>query len=384
MPVKRDLTDRFLKAIKPAEPGKRPIFWDAQVPQFGIRVTEKSTKENIGAFVLAARFPGSPNPAPRRIGDYPATTLAQGRQIAREWREDIAKGVDPKVKEAERRRAEDRRRADTFAAAFEAYAEQRLSTLRTGAEVRRAVEKHAYPPWAQRPISEICPSDGRELTRTLCKNFPTMANRIRSYLVTFFKWAVDEEILEASPFASIKRPAKEVKRDRVLSNSEIRPIWQACGELGAFGRAFKFMLATGQRRSEVGEMTWNEIDRAGRLWTIPRERAKADRSHEVPLSDLAMSILDECPKLGDFVFTTGGNRPISGWSKAKDTLDRLALDKLKEIANERGDDAPATFVDWRLHDLRRTCATNLAKLGVDRVVISKIFVSRGRRRDRDL
>ena len=201
-----------------------------------------------------------------------------------------------------------------------------------------------------------------------------MANRIRSYLVTFFEWAVDEEILEASPFASIKRPAKEVKRDRVLSNSEIRPIWQACGELGAFGRAFKFMLATGQRRSEVGEMTWNEIDRAGRLWTIPRERAKADRSHEVPLSDLAMSILDECPKLGDFVFTTGGNRPIfAGGARLKTRLDRLALDKLKEIANERGDDAPTTFVDWRLHDLRRTCATNLAKLGVDRVVISKIL-----------
>jgi integrase len=86
-----------------------------------------------------------------------------------------------------------------------------------------------------------------------------------------------------------------------------------------------------------------------------------------------MSILDECPKLGDFVFTTLGTRPISGWSKAKTALDRLALDKLREIATERGDDAPTTFVDWRLHDLRRTAATNLAKLGVDRIVISKLL-----------
>ena len=117
MPVKRDLTDRFLKAIKPAEPGKRPIFWDAQVPQFGIRVTEKSTKENIGAFVLVGAVPGKPESSAASDRRLSRRRLwRKARQIAREWREDIAKGVDPKVKEAERRRAEDRRRADTFAA----------------------------------------------------------------------------------------------------------------------------------------------------------------------------------------------------------------------------------------------------------------------------
>ena len=201
-----------------------------------------------------------------------------------------------------------------------------------------------------------------------------------AYLKTFFAWAADEELIEASPASAVKPLADEVKRDRVLGDSEIIAIWRACGELGAFGRAFRFMLATGQRRTEVGEMTWSEINRGQRLWTLPRERTKADRAHEVPLNELAMTIIDECPKLNDFIFSTGRGAtatgaatPIAGWSKAKAALDRLAMDKLREIATERGDDPPTVFPGWRLHDLRRSAATNLAKLGVDRIVISKLL-----------
>ncbi len=126
MAVKRDLTDRFLKSIKPAAPGKRPIYPDAQVPGFGLRVTEHSKASHIGSFVLVARFPGSANPTPRHIGDYPGMRLKEARKVASKWREDIAAGIDPKDKAAELRRAEERRRASTFAAAFEAFAEDRL------------------------------------------------------------------------------------------------------------------------------------------------------------------------------------------------------------------------------------------------------------------
>src|SRR2546421_1707707 len=147
MATKRDFTDRFLKAIKPAEPGKRIILHDAQIPGFGIRVTERSAEENKGSFVLVTRFPGSTNPVPRRIGDYPAMSLAKARQIAREWREDLRQGVDPKSKEAERRRE------DTFAAVFLAFADDHLSTLRTGTGVRRAIERHVVERWGHRPVS---------------------------------------------------------------------------------------------------------------------------------------------------------------------------------------------------------------------------------------
>jgi hypothetical protein len=178
MVAKRDFTDRFLKAIKPAEAGKRLIFWDAQVPGFGLRVTDKSADDNLGSFVLVTRFPGSDNPAPRRIGDYPAMSLAQARAVAREWRESIRQGVDPKVKEVQRRREEERRRADTFAAAFAAFTDDHLATLRTGADVRRSVEKHVVPHWGQRPISEIRRADVNELIRALRKDTPIGANRV--------------------------------------------------------------------------------------------------------------------------------------------------------------------------------------------------------------
>jgi integrase len=356
MPAKRDFTDRFLKAIKPARAGKRIIHWDAQVPGFGLRVSDKSRPDDLGAFVLVTRLPGSSNPTARKIGTYPAMTLAQARQVAREWREDISKGVDPKVKEAERLREEARRRADTFAAAVEAYANERLGRLRTGAEVQSAIERFAMPKWGQRPISGLHRADVKELIRNVHKDAPIAANRLLSYLKTFFAWAAEEELIEASPAAVVKPLADEVKRDRVLSDAEIRAVWEACGALGVFGRAFKFMLATGQRRSEVGGVTWSEIDRAKRLWTVPRERAKADRAHEIPLSGLAMSIIDECPELNQYVFTTGRATAISGWSKAK-----AALDKKIDVG------------EWHVHDLRRTCATNLAILGTDRIVISKLL-----------
>ena len=384
MVAKRDFTDRFLKSIKPAEPGKRLIIYDAQVPGFGIRVTERSREDSKGSFVLVARFPGSDNPVPRRIGDYPALSLAKARQIAREWREDLRQGIDPKAKEAERRRQEQRRRADTFAAVFTAYADEHLSTLRTGADVKRAIETHVVSQWGQRPLTDIRRADVNELVRELRKGAPIRANRVLAYLKTFFGWAVDQELVEASPAAAVKRPSKEVKRDRVLTDPEIQAIWEACGELSAFGRAFRFMLATGQRRSEVGEMTWREIDRTNQLWILSRERTKADRAHEVPLSTLALSIIDDCPGLGEYVFSTGRSesaqtgstgsaRPISGWSKAKAALDKLAVTKVKAIASERGEEAPTEFSDWHLHDLRRTAATHMAKLGVDRVVIGKVL-----------
>lgn len=383
MVVKRNFTDRLLRAIKPTPRGRRVIIWDAQIPGFGIRVTERSVAGNIGAFVLVTRFPGKKDPAPRRIGAYPSMSLAKAREIARQWRELIGQGVDPGAKEVNLRPAP-AQRAVTFLMAFNAFADEHLSTLRTGQSVKRIIQKHVFPGWAERPIAEIARADVRELIASLRKQMRIGANRVLANLKTFFRWAVDQDLIEASPAAAVKRPAKEVRRDRVLSDWEIRAIWQACGEFGVFGRAFKTMLATGQRRSEVGAMTWAEIDSGEGRWALPRERTKSDRAHEVPLSALTLSILDECPRLGGHVFSTlrrggegepenGASRAISGWSKAKSALDKLALEKAIAWAIAKGDRPPESFAAWRLHDLRRTAATYMAKLGVERVVIGKVL-----------
>ncbi len=147
-----------------------------------------------------------------------------------------------------------------------------------------------------------------------------------------------------------------MKRDRTLTDGEIRSIWQACEGLGAFGRSVQLMLATAARKTEAGEARWSEIDVAAKVWRLDAARTKAERGHEIPLNGIALGILDAVPQLGPFIFSTDGIKPIGGWSKPKDALD-----------------AASGVIDWTLHDLRRTAATNLAKLGVDRVVISKIL-----------
>ena len=375
MADKRDFTDRYLKAIKPAEQGKRVIVYDAQVPGFGIRITDKSNEESRGTFVLVGRIPGSSNPTARAIGEYPATTLADARETARLWRADIRAGVDPKVKEAERRREDERRRADTFRAAFDAFADDHLSSLRTGDVVAKAVRKLVYPHWADRPISEIRRADINELIRSVKKTAPIGANRLLAYLKKFFGWALDQDLIEASPAAAVKRPSKENKRDRVLTELEIRLIWAACDEIGdAFARAVQLLLVTAQRRAEVGGMARSEIDLARRSWTLGRERTKADRAHVVPLSDLAVSIIDKCPAAGPYLLSTGRSgrdgKPakISGWGKAKERIDAAVASIGREIVGREF--VPA---EWHIHDLRRTAATYMAQAGVDRIVISKIL-----------
>jgi integrase len=381
---RREFTDRFLRAIKPTLVGKRVIKYDAQVPGFGIRVTDKSSEAIRGAFVLVARFPGSNNPVPRRIGDYPEMSLSDARAVAMEWREDLRKGVDPKIKKAEKERVEARRKADTFEAAFHAFADDHLSTLRTGAAVKSSMARHVLPKWGDKPISEIRRADVAELVRTLRKSMPIGTNRILAYIKKMFVWLIDQDMIEASPAASIKRPAKETKRDRVLTEAEIRAIWNACGELGPIGRAFKLMLVTAQRRSEVGSMTWSEVDRKKAVWTLPRGRTKADRAHEIPLSSLALEIIEEGPRLNEYVFSSGRGvadknggpsrpRPVSGWGKSKAKLDALVVKNAKNGAEESGEEPPDDFQEWHLHDLRRTAATNMAKLGADRVVIAKVL-----------
>jgi integrase len=345
-----------------------------------VRVTDKGHK----SFVLVARFPGDKHPTPRAIGDFPSTGLAEARERAREWKEDIRKGVDPKDKaeaakraaEAARREAE-RRTANTFRAAFEAFAEEHLSTLRTGGGVEGAIRKHVYPVLGDRPLSVITRADGNEVLRTIAitRQNPTHARRVKAYLHKFGRWAEQDERVEASPFANLKTFGREQARDRILTTVEIRAVWRACDRMGVFGRVVRFLLATAQRRSEVGDMEWRELDQERKVWLIPRERMKADRAHLVPLSPLALSVLAEQPKLGSHVFASTRSAPrgdtisISGWSKFKSRLDALAVEAFRQLTG----DTEKTIPEWRLHDLRRTAASLMTERGVSRFIASKVL-----------
>jgi integrase len=148
---------------------------------------------------------------------------------------------------------------------------------------------------------------------------------------------------------------------------------------------FKLLLLTAQRRDEVGGARWPEIDLDKRLWTIPRERAKNDRAHEVHLSELALEILSELPKISrsradgagsepsPYLFTTSGERPVSGFSKAKERLDGHMLNLLRVELGQAGRDPDAAIEPWILHDLRRTAATGMARLNIAPHVVDRIL-----------
>ena len=183
---------------------------------------------------------------------------------------------------------------------------------------------------------------------------PFTANRALAVLTRLGNWAVEREIIAASPFDRIKPPTVETSRERVLSDDEIRLLWPAFDAVGhPFGPFGKLLLLTGARRAEVAGMRWSEVDLAAKTWTLPGARTKNGHEHVVPLSDAAMRVLQDLPRIGDkpdgFIFTTTGKTPVSGYSHAKAAIDRAVS---------------AEVAPWALHDLRRTVATNLQKLGV--------------------
>jgi hypothetical protein len=281
---KNRLTDANLRSRRPAQRGSRYMVIDGAVAGFAVRIGDREPEANgpckAGSvtFVLIARYPGSKNPCARRIGEYaPASelepldpkmdieagpfSLERARAVARRWKDEIKRGVDPQEKrrndKAEKMAAEARRQAGTFRAAFDAYEIDHLSRLRTGATVAGVVRKHVLPIFGDKPLESIPHFEINMFVKNI-KNKTKLvvtANRIVSYLKHFGRWAEDQALVDRSPFAKLKKPTgeEEFQRDRVLSKMEIKAIWEACAEAGPFGRAVRMLLVTAQRRSEVGE-----------------------------------------------------------------------------------------------------------------------------------
>lgn len=200
---------------------------------------------------------------------------------------------------------------------------------------------------------------------------PGTANSVYRLLGGLMNWCLDRGILDASPCIQLKPPAVGISRDRILSDDEIRWFWKASEEAGyPFGSLFRLLLLTGQRRDEIAQMRRSEVDLGAALWTLPKERSKNSKAHQIPLSPLALRIFEFTPIIekSDFVFTTNGRTPVSGWSRTKRRFDAQMLAIGRE---ERGQDA--AIPNWRLHDLRRTAASGMARLGQPVHVIEAVL-----------
>jgi len=234
------------------------------------------------------------------------------------------------------------------------------------------------PKWRSRPIASISRRDAIELIDGLVeRGVEIQANRTLARLRALFNWAIEKDRISASPVDHMKPPTKERARDRALTDDEIRWFWQACDEIGwPFGAIFKLLLLTAQRRDEVGGMKWTEIDVDKRTWTLPRHRAKSDRGHEVHLSGAAIKLLRSLPRITsggnerDLVFTVTGTTAVSGFGNAKRRLDLIMAEARRHLLklSERTE-----IPDWRLHDLRRTAATGMARLNIAPHVVDKVL-----------
>ena len=186
---------------------------------------------------------------------------------------------------------------------------------------------------------------------------PIAANKALKSIKTFFSWCVGRAVLDRSPADGVPLPAKQVTRDRVLSDAELARLILAARQIGGpYGDIVEVLALTGQRREEVARCTWDEIDLKTRTWKLSSDRTKNAKSHEVHLSHPVMEVLNQANKRGHFIFSQTGDRPFQGFSSAKRAIDELS-----------------GVTGWRLHDLRRTCVSGMARLGIAPHVADKIL-----------
>lgn len=366
--AKNRLTDRKLKALK--RKGKRYDVMDADVPGFGIRVSEIGQR----TFILIARFPGSSNPTRRALGEYPALSLEKARGRAREWRELLRKGLDPKAEEERQRRLELRKQQATFASVAEEFIQRHVKGQRKARDTEREIRTELIAPWGDRPITSIAREDVVTLVDAIAKRpAPYFAYLVLSHTRSLFNWAINLGAyeLETSPCDRIKPGVligPKQPRQRVLSDTEIAAVWFGSETMGyPFGPLYQLLMLTGGRKNEVAGARWREFDLQNKIWTVPPERFKSNASHLVPLSDAAIAIIEALPRFtkGDHVFTTTyGEKPVAGFSKAKARMDQLMSEQ-----------SPPP---WVIHDIRRTVRTRLASLRVSDLV-AEMVIGHGRK-----
>jgi integrase len=358
MPQK--LTEAMIANAKPPAAG-RLMLWDALLPGFGLRITDKGSKSWVVMYRLGGREAARER---LTLGKYPALSLAKARDQARSALGDAAKGTVPALARKKQKPLE------TFAAVAHEFVERHAKQRnRSWPETERILLRYVIPEWGSRAADDITRQDVIKLLDGLVdRGAPVMAKQTHSTIRKLFNWAVDRGVISASPCLRLPAPAKAKDRDRVLSDEELADVWRGSDQLGwPFGPVIKLLILTGQRRQEVASMRWPDVSVERALWTLPREMTKTDRAHEVPLSRAALDVLAAVPKVhNEFVFTTNGRGPVANFSVAK-----LRLDNAITIGRAHRGAPP--IPEYHLHDLRRTLASGMARLGIAPHVIEKIL-----------
>jgi integrase len=210
--------------------------------------------------------------------------------------------------------------------------------------------------WSNRPVAAIDAHDVHVVVEEASQQSDGRGRKLHAALSVLFSWLTRRRRVAVNPAAGVYHPGPPPSRDRILSDGEIKSFWLASDRAPTpFGAALKVLLLTGCRLNEVAAMRHEEVNDHG-VWIIPAARTKNHRVHLLPLPPLAVDIITSLPRIeGGLVFTTTGRAPISGWSKVKRSVDA----------------AMGSVPDWRIHDLRRTTASGMQRLGVRTEVIER-------------
>jgi integrase len=281
--------------------------------------------------------------------------LAAARKLAADAMLEVAQGKDPGTAKQDARRGARSRVDDNVERLAAQFIEQHVMRKTRPNSSRATVgifRNIVLPPWGRRSVHDIARRDVRDLIDGVAVDRPVQANRTHAALSVFFRWLFDREVIAASPMFGIKRPGAEHSRDRTLSDDEIARLWAGTEALDPRARAcIRLLILTGQRRSEIAGLKWSEVD--GDLLMLPAGRMKGGKAHVVPLSAQAAAIVAAMSRASEYVFGT----PVNNFDRIKRTLDA------------RMGEAP----HWQVHDLRRSVASGLARLGTPVPTVEKIL-----------
>ena len=353
---RKRLTDARIRSLRP-EKSRREV-WDTE-PGFGLRIAPTGRK----SFIYLYRFNGKS----RRLtlGVYPRTSLADAREIVAKSVKTLEQGNDPGAEKINARKA--LRDAESFEElAFQWVERWAKPNRKSWRAAQRELEIDAIPAWGKKKAYDIKQKDVFALVEQIMdRGSPIQANRTLGLLKQVFKFGVQRGIIDASPAVAIDKPAKETRRDRVLSESEIRAFWIGLDRsimTEGVKTALRLCLVTAQRRGEVAGMRRSEID--GNWWIIPKERSKNGKAHRVPLSPLAKSLIEHASS-DDYLFPSPRKTGSNGEQIPIEA--RALTNAITKNRNVFDTDRFCT------HDLRRTAATRMAELGVTRFDISKVL-----------
>ena len=363
-------------------PGRsETIFFDDDMPGFGLRLRKGGSASWIAQYRIGARQ------ARVTLGKLAVLDADEARKEAKKVLAKAGLGVDHQSE----RRAREAKAAVTFAAVADMYLKRSVEKTqrpKTQAERRRHLERD-WKPFRGRPVEEINKREVAARLQVIAEaHGPIASNRARGTLSAFYAWAIAQGLAESNPVIGTAAVGTERSRDRVLSMAEVREVWQAAGE-DDHARILRLLLLTGQRRNEVAAIGWPELDLDAGMWTIPRERSKNARPHDVPLSDPAAAILlalrakrealeKDDPRRERALVFGKGDGAFSGWSKCKERLDaRIARGRAERrlgrpLAKGAKPEPADRLVPWTLHDLRRTVVTGMNELGIQPHVVEAV------------